>query len=207
MNYKRISTQVTLILFAVAVFVNLTVVAAEIIPKGWFKAGDDPKNYEMSLDTVVKHSGKAGAHIKFIGVQPTGFGTLMQMFKADDYRGKRVRMSGWIKTENADKAQLWMRLDGERRTLGFDNMEERAAKGTTDWKKYEITLDVPENTVAIGFGAFVVGKGQAWVDDFQFEIVGKDVASTNLMAGPSEEQEARPPREFPKQPANLNFED
>jgi hypothetical protein len=206
MNYKRIS-QLTLILQVVAMFVNLTGVAAEIVPKGWLKAGSDPKNYEMSVDTAVKHGGKAGANIKFTGDKATGFGTLMQMFKADDYRGKRVRMSGWMKTENADKAQLWMRLDGERRTLGFDNMEARAAKGTTDWKKYEITLDVPEDTMNIGFGAFVAGKGQAWMDDFQFEIVGKDVASTNMMEGPGEEQEMRPPREYPKQPVNLNFED
>src|SRR5712691_7388604 len=87
-----------------------------------------------------------------------------------------------MKTENAESANLWMRLDGEKRTLGFDNMGNRAVTGTTEWKRYEITLDVPENAANIAFGSFVAGKGQAWVDDFQVEVVGKDVPSTNRLS-------------------------
>ena len=41
--------------------------------------------------------------------------------------------------EKAAAAQLWMRLDGEQKTLGFDNMDDRAVTGTTGWQKYEIT--------------------------------------------------------------------
>jgi hypothetical protein len=133
----------------------------------------------------------------------------MQTIKADDYRGKRLRMSAWMKSENADSAHLWMRLDGAKLILGFDNMDDRAVRGTTDWKKYEITLDVPENAVNVAFGVFVAGKGQAWVDDYLFEVVGKDVALTNMLTPEQmkEEQEARPFREFPRQPVNLNFEE
>ncbi len=91
---------------------------------------------------------------------------------------------------------------------GFDNMGNRAVKGTSEWKKYEITLDVPENAVNIGFGAFVAGKGQAWVDDFLFEVVGKDVASTNMLTPEQqkEEQGMGQPREYPRQAINLDFE-
>jgi len=163
----------------------------------------------MSLDANVKHSGKAGAHIKFIGESAEGFGTLTQVFKAGAYHGKRVRMSAWMKTENADSAQLWMRLDGEKRMLGFDNMDNRPVKGTTKWKKYEITLDVPEATVNIAFGAFVVGKGQAWVDDFQFEVVGQEIATTNMLT-PEDMQEEHSFGmiiNYPPQPMNLNFEE
>ena len=187
---------------SVVAFVTLTGFAADSVPKGWFKAGSHPKNYEMSVDTAVKHNGKASAHIKFIGGDKAeGFGTLMQAFTADDYHGKRLRMSAWMKTENADSAQLWMRLDGENRMLGFDNMDNRAVKGTADWKRYEIILDVPEKTVNIAFGALVAGKGQAWVDDFQFEVVGKDVPTTNML--PPEEMNKEQEQ---KQPVNLNFE-
>jgi len=44
----------------------------------------------------------------------TGFGTLMQDFRADHYQGKRVRFSAFVKTEAAqDWAGLWMRVDKE----------------------------------------------------------------------------------------------
>jgi hypothetical protein len=88
-------------------------------PQGWFAAGSHPQNYEMSVETQVTHSGKAGAHIKFIGAQAEGFGTLMQMFTADSYRGKRIRMSAWMKTADADSANLWLRVDGPDGMLGF----------------------------------------------------------------------------------------
>ena len=190
------STRISVCFLLLFPVLSLTVFAADILPRGWFKAGSHPQNYEMSIDAAVMHSGKACAHIKSIGDKAEGFGTLMQAFKADVYRGKRVRMSAWMKTENAESAQLWMRLDGEMRTLGFDNMNNRAVKGTTEWKRYEITLDVPQDTLNIAFGSLLAGKGEAWVDDFQFEVVGKDVPSTNMLS----------PEQNPERPVNLNFE-
>ena len=165
------------------------------LPEGWFRAGSRPQDYEMTIDRDIKHNGTASARIRFIGQNPEGFGTLMQTIKADAYRGKRVRMSAWVRSDGADSAQLWMRLDGPNGSmLGFDNMDNRKITGTTDWKKYEITLDVPDSAINLAFGAFVAGKGQAWVDDFAFEIVGKEVPTTNMTL------------DAPTQPANLSFE-
>jgi hypothetical protein len=81
------------------------------------------------------------------------------------------------------------------------------AKGTSDWKKYEITLDVPANTINIAFGVFL-GTGQGWVDDFQFETVGQDVSSTNMLSPEQMKEEIdRPITKQRPQPVNLNFEE
>jgi hypothetical protein len=120
-----------------------------------------------------------------------------------------LRMSAWVRTENADSAQLWLRLDSAKGMVGFDNMNNRPVRGTVDWKKYEIVLDVPANTVNVAFGVFLAGKGQAWVDDFVFEVVGKDTPSTNMLP-PEQMKEggATPePDKYPAQPLNLNFEE
>jgi hypothetical protein len=172
-------------------------------PKGWLHRGSQPQNYDMRIDQSTVHGGTASAQINFIGRTVDGFGTLMQTFKADAYRGKRVRMSAWMKSENSDAAQLWMRLDGPGTVLGFDNMSNRAVKGTADWKKYAIVLQVPANTVNIAFGATVTGKGKAWVDDFVFEVVDNTIPPTNMKTGPSPNV---PRADVPKQPVNLNFE-
>ena len=209
MNYNRTSVLLALTILGTLTLGTRISSGAGVLPNGWLGRGANPEAYEMIVDRAVKHSGKAGAHIKFIGENSAGFGTLMQNFKADEYRGKRVRMSAWVKSDNAEAAQIWMRIDGAKLILGFDNMENRAVKGTTDWQRYEITLEVPENAVNIAFGVMVVGKGQAWVDDYLFEVVGKDVPSTNMLTPKqmNEEQEARPYRESLKQPMNLNFEE
>lgn len=100
----------------------------------------------------------------------------MQTCEATPYSGKKVKMSGYIKTENVkEQTALWMRIDStENRGLKyFDNMRNRPINGTTDWAKYKITLDVPENSYTLNFGVLLVGSGKVWLDNVNFEIVGK----------------------------------
>jgi erythromycin esterase len=204
---KSISTILTLL--GVVTLVSLMSFAADRLPKGWIKAGTHPQNYEIALDAAVKHGDKAAAYIKGVSAGADGFCTLMQLFKANDFHGKRLRMSAWMRTENAGSAQLWVRLDGAGGMASFDNMDNRAVRGTTDWKKYEIVLDVTTNTVNVAFGALLAGKGQVWVDDFMFEAVGNDVPTTNMLTSGQmkEGQGTQATFEYPKQPVNLNFEE
>ncbi len=173
-------------------------------PKGWGGGGE---GYELSRDDTEKHAGKASGSVKSIGDEAKGFGTLTQWFRADEYRGKRLRMTAYVRTSGVERwAGLWMRIDGKEKTgLAFDNMMRRPVKGTTDWKKYEVVLDVPEEAEEIFFGFLVAGKGQGWVDDIAFDIVGKDVATTGLEIQPSD-REGEPTKDLPKEPTNLDFE-
>lgn len=178
------------------------------LPRGWEKDGKF-QNYEIGIDKSFKNNGLTSAYIKFTGGKADASAGLRQGFNSEDYRGKRLRMSAWMKTKEVDSANLWMRFDSNQRMLGFDNMSKRAVKGTTDWKKYEITMDVPQYTVHITFGFSVTGKGQAWADDFRFEVVGNDVPSTNMLS--PEEMNKENKSSFlspaaPKMPINLDFE-
>src|SRR5215471_17861603 len=134
---------------------------AEDTPKSWLHAGSRPKDYSMSVDHEVAHGGKASASIKCIAAAPTGFGTLMQTFKAGTFSGKRIRMTGYVRSEDVtDWAGLWMRVDGpQKQPLAFDNMQSRPIKGTSDWTQYQVVLDVPETADEIAFGILLTGKG------------------------------------------------
>ncbi len=180
------------------------------MPVGWIRTpAGTAERYSMTVDAAVKRTGNASASLAFACGATDGFGSLAQAIAADDYHGKRVRLSGWLKTENAQEAGLWMRLDGEKRLLGFDNMMPRAVKGTTDWKQYEVVLDVPPETMNILFGTLLAGTGRIWVDDMKLEVVGKEVAVTNQLS-PAEMQIDTPNRMSKKkestQPINLGFE-
>jgi hypothetical protein len=145
---------------------------------------------------MVKNSG----YIKSKVSEVAGFGTLMQMFKANNYRNKRMRLSAMTKSEGIDHwAGLWMRVDGPERGkyLAFDNMQNRPIKGTTDWQKYMVVLDIPQESVHIAFGILLDGKGQIWFSNIEFEEVGTDVPVTSSDKN----------GEYPDKPENLDFSD
>jgi hypothetical protein len=111
----------------------------------------------------------------------SGFGTLMQQFPAGSYVGKRVRFSAYVKSENVMRsAVLWMRVDGATGWLALDNMFERAIRGTTEWKLYEVVLDVPESAVGVALGILLDGPGQVWLNGGNIEIVSSAIPVTRL---------------------------
>ncbi len=189
------------ILFCITVAMTLS---SYDLPKGWFKAGSEPKSYEMGIDKGAGKDGGQAATIKSINKKIKGFGTLMQYCLPDNYLGKRVRMSGLVKTkEVADWCGLWFRIDQKesKKTLGFDNMhdgeKDRSIKGTTDWTRYEIVLDVPLHASNLAYGALLVGTGQIWFDEIKFEIV-----ETNVPLTGNSEKSVMPSKE----PVNLDFD-
>ena len=153
------------------------------VPQGWIKAGTAPANYRMGIDPSVKKDGKNVATIQSIKTETGKFGTLMQMCLPGQYAGKRVKMTADIKSENVtDWAGMWFRVDTKdsRNSLAFDNMQDRPIKGTADWKKYEIVLDVPADAGALAYGVLLVGDGKVWFGDVSFEIVGDSTPLTDM---------------------------
>jgi hypothetical protein len=104
----------------------------------------------------------------------------MQVFKAGDYQGTRLRLSAFARASGVEgSAGLWMRIDGSHQEmLAFDNMHERPIRGTADWQKFEIVLDVPETSEVIAFGLLLQGAGRVWLDDIEFDPVGDDIDIT-----------------------------
>lgn len=171
------------------------------LPKGWFKAGTDPSKYEMGVENGAGQDGKNAATIQSIEKRINGFGTLMQNCSPEKYAGKRVRMTGYMKSKDvAESAAFWFRIDvkGSKEPSNFDNMNGRPIKGTTDWKKYEIVLDVASDASNLAYGALLSGTGQIWFDNITLEIVDNSVPSTNLYGDK---------KQSPQSPVNLNFED
>ncbi|HZV42870.1 MAG TPA: hypothetical protein VFF90_00240, partial [Saprospiraceae bacterium] len=143
------------------------------MPTGWNISGGS--NYILAIDSTHVKRGKYSASLEFKEGNPD--------FKAwgfalpGDYPGNKITLTGYIKTENVTDgyAGLWMRIDP---SIAFDNMSKNGVKGTTDWTKYEVTLDMnPEKTKQIVVGGLLVGKGKMWIDDLRVTIDGKDIHS------------------------------
>lgn len=188
------------VLFLVAIAVAVFILANNSgrIPNGWFPAGNKPAEYEMGIDNSIFQNGNSGAFIKSKSPQENEFGTLMQNINAENYLGKRLRLSGYIKSEDVEGwSGMWMRIDGDNgKQLGFDNMYGRYIKGTSDWKKYEIVLDISLNSKVINYGVLLNGEGKVWFDNFRLEEVDKNAPVTSTLKGSN----------LPTQPINLDFE-
>lgn len=164
---------------------------------GWSKAGSKPKSYEVGFDKNNVKTGKKSAYIESIEEQIEGFGTLMQSCNAKNYLGKKIKMTAYVKSQNvAGWSGLWLRVDSKtsKKPLSFDNMSNRSIKGTTDWKKYEIILDVPLESSKLNYGLLINGTGKVWFDQLNIEIIGdidSKISTTDL----------------PDKPTNIDFEE
>ncbi|MEO8855039.1 MAG: S41 family peptidase [Ginsengibacter sp.] len=145
-------------------------------PLNWQTFGST--DYLFSVDSTVSQDGKNSALIQYNGAAPE--------YKAcsytipEKYAGEKIKLTGYLKTENVTGgwAGLWMRIDPG---VSFDNMQQNGVKGTTAWKKYEITLDLnPEKAEQIVVGALLVGKGKVWVDNLEITIDGKTLSNADL---------------------------
>lgn len=193
MNYRVQRTMAVALASLLLLISANTTWAGEGEVAGWFKAGNDPKGYAIgTVDTDRGHV----AYIRSLEPDPEKFGTLMQSFDADRYLGKRIRLQAMIRTEDVKNwVGMWMRVDTENKSVAFDNMQNRALRGSLDWQEYSIVLDVPDDADTISIGIILAGIGRAEWDSIKLEIVADDVPLTDMNHGKRS-----------RKPANLNFE-
>lgn len=151
-------------------------------PPGWFYAG--PTSYEQGRGPVA--CGGTGAWLRSTG-SDAGLaerpGTVMQLFRADRFRGQRLRFSGVSSTRDVvGSAALWLRVDAaNKRTVAFDNMKDRTLKGTTSCRRHSLVVDVPPEAEYVALGFVLEGSGVIELSDVDIEIVDHTVPVTDLL--------------------------
>lgn len=148
------------------------------LPIGWNISSDS--NYKLSIDSLEVNSGKYSLLLES-NRESSGF-YVIRLELPNNYAGKKITFSGYIKTENVTDgyAGLWMRIDPD---IAFDNMSKRGIKASTDWKQYEITLNMnPLKTENIIIGCLLVGKGKIWIDNLCVKIDGNNIENLESIA-------------------------
>lgn len=152
-------------------------------PAGWSK--NNYLNYSVTSDSINVKKGKYSTLIQFYDGQPDWETIKLEL--PHNYEGKKITVSCYMKTENVSEgyAGLWMRIDP---MIGYTSMKDNNIKGTTDWTKYEITLDMdPSKTEKIVFGGLLIGKGKVWFDDLAVTIDGINIEDVNPIVFPAEQ--------------------
>ncbi len=108
-----------------------------------------------------------------VGDTAASFASATGSFPAAAAKGKKLVLSGWIRTEGVEEwAGIWWRCDTSAGPGAFNNMQDQKISGTTDWKRYEFTLDCNPDTTGINFGFLLSGPGTAWFDDVEITLDG-----------------------------------
>jgi hypothetical protein len=170
------------------------------LPAGWLRTGNAAQSYDMNVQPAGGAGGSASAVLKSrSGAADDKFGTLMQQFQANEYRGQSVRFSAKVRAKNVTgSGALWMRVDDQAgKITAFDNMVARRVVGTTDWTQVEIVLPVATDSQTISFGAMLVGKGEFAMTEVAINAAPSGTAST----------ETQSPKALtsPAKPVNLDF--
>lgn len=166
---------------SLAVLLPLCSLAGEPLPAGWFLA--DPRG-DFASTPLDGRCGDARAVALESRAPGAGNATVMQLFKAEAFAGKRVRFSANVSTAlRRGWAGLWMRVDAATpgQSFAFDNMQDRPLTGSMACARPEVVLDVPASAVTVAAGAVLDGDGRLELSGVRFEVVPPDVASTNLL--------------------------
>jgi hypothetical protein len=172
--------------------------ANDILPEGWIKSGDQPQDYSAGEERDFGYKSSSCAFLTSKDYKPLGYATLQQTIQADNYKNQRVEFSGFVQTQFvAYWSGLFMKVeDNYGRVLVYDDMSNRPIVGTSDWTKYSIVLDIPENASKIVYGAVLSGKGEIFFDGLNLTVVKNDVPVTDLT-------DKQPPLLYPE---NMDFE-
>ena len=133
-----------------------------------FVMSHDPAFYAATLDPIYSEV------LKMEQSKPNSFAVATAELPVHAAAGKRLSLAGYIKSQDIAQgyAGLWVRADGTKGALAFGDMHDKGVTGTSAWKRYQVSIDVPSNATAVYFGAVQTGTGTAWVDSLQMEIDG-----------------------------------
>jgi Sigma-70, region 4 len=133
---------------------------------------------ELRQSLMVAYHRKASVFLKTKQGGSKGKGWVQQAFLADDYGGKRLRLSGLLKTENVEGATgVFLQAEGVNETLRSANMQQQPLQGTHDWTQCELEIDVPTESISLAFGLLLLGMGQVWLTDVRLEVVSEETLS------------------------------
>ena len=143
-------------------------------------------SYDVSLDSIEKHSGNLSLKMKIDIRNRKKSGYFVSGLSIDPKTVKTVEFRGWIKTQDLKKgyAGLTFYVDGEaiekkkkkKKTFYFAptiSSDKTRMTGNNDWTQVSIKMDISEKAASISFGGRFTGEGTVWFDNLELYINGE----------------------------------
>jgi erythromycin esterase len=149
---------------------------------GWGTQGFSQFPYENAYDRSVVQSGEQSVRFDYASPFPWAPWippvSMFRIFDPAEVAGKRIRLSGFIRTEGVTGAGAYASLFWTAIAPGgtvFGETPVAGAQGTTPWTRYEVEVDVPANNTRNLIGVRLYGNGTAWFDNLKVEVDGQEL--------------------------------
>ncbi len=130
------------------------------------------QDYTSGTDETGPQPGRKSGYLKALVPEPQGYADLRQAILAENYLGKRIRLSADIKTDGVEQqAGLYLRVIDPAMTKPPEERQLVAYQGTQDWTRTEMEVEVPADSMYLLFGIGLTGKGQVWMTNVQLESI------------------------------------
>jgi len=135
----------------------------------WKISSSTPQDYDYGVERESNKQCTHSAYIKALKEEPRSPLTLQQFVKANDYAGRRIRLSGRLRASGvAEQANLYVSI--KEMSLNKRRVE-RSIEGTKDWMSYEMTLLIPDDVYSLELGLTLHGRGQVWLQGVALAVV------------------------------------
>lgn len=153
--------------------------AVDSFPPSWTARGALRRGYSVTTTDQEPHGGRRAALVRRDSVAwAPDYGVLGKRIDARPYRGRRVKIAGWLRFEHLPglpglgAACLYMRVDREQGRPGFATDTQDRPVRSDRWEARELVGMVDEDADSLAFGAYLDRSGRAWVDDVSLTRLG-----------------------------------
>lgn len=133
----------------------------------------DKRDFRTGFESTGADTDAEYVYLKSVVPRPKNWAFISKTAQPDHYKGKKIKLSALIKTQLPDGAsvQLWIRVAGDwkERPEHLDNMFDRRIKGSSEWTKYSVEVDMPPATEYIFYGVLLNGTGIVWLNEVLLE--------------------------------------
>jgi hypothetical protein len=159
--------------------------ASASLLEGWVLGGNELRGFSARVDSVMPHGGRGSGLLESVAPGRGAFGALMQGCRADGLRGHTIRISTFVRSESIrDSATFWFRGYGRGASpLRLDGNTVVVPRGSSEWRREELLVDLPQAAETVAFGISLNGSGRVWIDDLQLEPVARDAAPARATKG------------------------
>jgi hypothetical protein len=141
---------------------------------GWWLLGIGRADYAIATDPSAKRGALLPVEWKSATTAASKrYAALTRVLPALDVRGKRIKVTRWVRTKDAESMACFTKIQREPSwtygpVLAYDF---ETLPPTRAWAKCESVIDVDVEAAWILTGVTGRGAGETWVDDAKVEVV------------------------------------
>ncbi len=137
----------------------------------WMLGGKTPSNYFL-YNTPESNVTNEIVHYMHSIQNTEGYGVAFCFLNKNIYSGKRIKLSGMIRTKAIlEFADLWIRGEKSNDLWASKSLECNPMVEKDSWKEYSIIVDIPIDIKRLSVGLILKGEGHIWFHSMNVEII------------------------------------